>query len=219
MLSRDIVRLLVKENPEIANALLPTCRTVHRWIESDKLLMQDLAEHYRKQIRQQLNVQVSRLFHIQTFRGDRDVVNVHLTEGYKRQEYKVDFDSGIAKTGSLGELRTEMTNPQSKDAYNRVLRLQSRSKALGRKFGTTEQEQTVEDICSGIRHVCKAEYKPPFSWERWLRVLVVCMGIAALWLVIRKLSAANKGGFGVCLIMTMVICYAVVHLDFFRLAK
>lgn len=217
MLHRDIVRLLVRRNPEIAFKLLPTCKTVNRWLESDELLMKELRDHYRAQIQLELDTQVCRMFNQQAMSSvDRHVLNVHTTQSYKTKNVVISYDSGGMRTVSVSQLRTERENPQSKDAYHKLMRLWRRSKALADKFGSTEREQTVEDVCQGIQHAMEAceVHRTPFSWERMLRVWVVCMGLVMVLLGARVLSKGRMGGFVVAMILCTIVCYAVVKHDF-----
>jgi hypothetical protein len=223
LLTRDILRLLVKRNPDIANVLLRSNRTIHRWIREDKGLMLGLARYYRDNIYKKLNAEVVRLFHLCLIRlmgvmggpGLPDkVINVHLSETFKGKEYKVMTESGRTHTGTIKQLRTEMTNPQSRDAYRQITRLHKQSRSLpaippdeDRDDNERDVTQMIDDICNGVKWVCRVEHKPKskFTWMR-LAVLFLMCEIAV---VLAYATKGVKGGFAICFGLLAFLCYVV----------
>jgi len=206
MFSRDIIRLLVKQNPEIAFPLLSANRTLHRWITTDKLLMNYLVQYYQDQINEELNKQTARLFHIVL--NGREIVNVHLTEGYRKKEYQVTFSNGMKTTETLGKLQTELTNPQSRAAYQRILRLNHRANII-KRFGENDLTNQIEDICSGVKWVCREQLKPRFSWSHFGYLFLLCEGVMVLTLVIRRLP--GRSGVIPGFLLIGLVCYVLVH--------
>ena len=206
MLPHDIILLLIKQNPEIAYPLLSANRTFNRWITKDKVLMKYLVQHYQTQISEELNKQVARLFHI-VLQG-REIVNVHLTESYRnKKEYQLTFSNGIKTCENLNKLQTDLTNPQSRDAYQRIFRLHRRINSI-KHFGKNDMTRQMEDICSGVKWVCKEQPKPQFSWRHFCYLFLLCELAMVVTLVSQRF---RSGGMLAATIIIGITCYFLVH--------
>jgi hypothetical protein len=198
MLSRDIIRLLVKRNPEIANTLLPTNRTIHRWIVTDDVLMKELEEHYHQRMQTEVDTQTARLFHIVL--NGRQIKNVHLTEGYRNErQYQITFQTGTSHTGSIKKLKVDLTNPQSRDAYRRICDIYRRFRSL------KTSDKTIADVCMGIQWVCRADAKAAFSWRRFFTMFLF-FEISAM-LSASFINKWGRGGMLSSFCVVAAVCY------------
>lgn len=200
-LCKDVICLMVKQAPEVANGLMRSCKTMHRWINEDQLLMIWLTDYYQKQLYGDLNNQIKRFF-LLPVGNNKDIASVYLTEGYRgKKECRIQFVGESLGPGfinftnstvkSLNEIKTERTNPQSQDALKQITQLHRRYKSL-RKFESCDPEltQRVDDIVSGLNWVLKERPKPQWDWGRFLTCLIA---LEVIWGFTMFVAKRRKG--------------------------
>lgn len=174
MLSRDIVRLLVRRFPEVANSLLRCSKQYHWWITSDSITMQQLGESYHKKLSQQFQKEVVRFFHLKRDNVTGDVVDVYLSNSLRgRKECVIEFQNHPRLRKSLGDLSIERQSPSSQDALNQIRSVDAKLKILRRSQIIEEEDsfQRIEDVVSGITHTLEEKIKPKWKLATYLNFL------------------------------------------------
>jgi hypothetical protein len=189
MLSRDILRLLVRNNPTLANGLMRTSKRMYDWVITDRVLMSEIGEYYHKKLSNGLSFQVRRLFHLSAA-GSGIITDVYISEydtGKKRCYVSSDkFGFGSKRTKELNEIKSESDNPQSKMALKQIQQIGYKAELLRRQELINDEEsfQQMDDVVKGVQHVVDQAmtYKAGRKWS-WTGYLWCCFAMLCVSLI------------------------------------
>jgi len=213
MLSKDVIRLLVKEQPALANKFIRCNKTLHKQVINDKFMMKDLFQHYQSQIKEEVSRQTKRFFNYSNV-ASGPVTNVCSQQVARKAGYRISFFSGFPTTGTISDLRVLMKNPQSKEAFARLRNLSQRNASLKRLYnGPNAINDNVNDICSGVHHVATMEYKKPFRFLSWAKLFLMCELVMLLILVTNRAKGSWKGKGMFSFLVIGIMSYVVTRYD------
>lgn len=173
LLTRDVLRLLVRNHPKSANSLLRTSKKTYDWITTDYALMRYLGEYYHKKLSNDLSLQVRRLFHFSDTEGS--VKDVYISEPFvNKKRCIIAFNPHgftVKRNKDLSEIKIEVQNPQSKNALVKIEKLGRKAEILRRQQLVDDEEsfQQIDDIVKGVMHAVNEalQNKGNRKWD-WL---------------------------------------------------
>lgn len=202
-LYKDIVRLLIRACPKIANSFIRSNSVVYEWITSDERLMSFLIEYYQERLHSGLNAHLFRFFHL--VESDRTIRDITI----RKDACVIYFDQvGFYNTATktLEDVQKERKSPQSENAIIRINQIYGRLRSLKEsRFGDLcdmELMVRAEDLVSGVVWVLKEKTQKTRRWSLLTFFLYVLL-FEVLFII------ASSGKYKIWVFMGWIIVFAL----------